>query len=324
MTPKPESETDPWVKVFQTAMEGGWSVYYADEVNAARAAVERQHAAELADCAQAHATERDLAIAVIAERHAAALAEQAATYNYVLREHAEFGGLFQPGGRFHKQADLVLGGSAVRDGGAWLVAEFDKASAELAILRAQVETLTAELDEARAANTANLREMVGMEGRHRASLAAVEGERDRLKHENQWAGHHPWCAAWKLHRSGPGLVPMGAMRSESCDCGWETARSGVGSPVDPDRIKRMQDEVIVLTADRDLWKGICRNRDGAHAGQITELRASLATGSKSWSQWLSVQAFLLANPDKTAAIVTPQGTFTLTLKPTAPTQETTK
>lgn len=233
-------DPDPWANVFQTAMEGGWSVYYADEVNAARAAVERQHAAALAE------------------------------------------------------------------------------------LRAQVETLTAELDEARAANTANLREMVGMEGRHRASLAAVEGERDRLKHENQWAGHHPWCAAWKLHRSGPGLVPMGAMRSESCDCGWETARSGVGSPVDPDRIKRMQDEVIVLTADRDLWKGICRNRDGAHAGQITELRASLATGSKSWSQWLSVQAFLLANPDKTAAIVTPQGTFTLTLKPTAPTQETTK
>lgn len=64
---------DPWANVFQTAMKGGWSVYYADEVNAARAAVERQHAEELADCAQAHATERDLAIAVIAEQHAAAL-----------------------------------------------------------------------------------------------------------------------------------------------------------------------------------------------------------------------------------------------------------
>lgn len=48
----------------------------------------------------------------------------------VLREHAEFGNLFQPGGRFCADAKLLLGRSAVVEGGRWLVAAYDAAKRE--------------------------------------------------------------------------------------------------------------------------------------------------------------------------------------------------
>ncbi len=120
-----ETQTDPWARVIPLRPNpySHQNYYVEEEVNAARAAVERQHAAALA--------EKDAQIAELNN----SLANEVRT--------------------------VLAAGNAT--------------------LRAQVETLTAELDEARAANTANLREMVGMEGRHRASLAAVEGERDRLR-----------------------------------------------------------------------------------------------------------------------------------------------
>lgn len=146
--------SDPWARVIPLRPNpySHQNYYVEEEVDSARAAVERQHAEELADCAQAHATERDLAIAVIAEQHAAALEN--------MQKHCA------------------------------------SAADEAATLHAQVETLTAERDEARAANTANLREMVAMEGRYRASLAAVEGELVRFK-----------AAFFELHATVTGECP---------------------------------------------------------------------------------------------------------------------
>ena len=45
----------------------------------------------------------------------------------VLAQHNDFGALFQPGGRFYEEANLTLGSSAVRGGGAWLVEQLDAA-----------------------------------------------------------------------------------------------------------------------------------------------------------------------------------------------------
>jgi len=47
----------------------------------------------------------------------------------VLAQHNDFGALFQPGGRFYEEANLTLGSSAVRAGGAWLVEQLDAARA---------------------------------------------------------------------------------------------------------------------------------------------------------------------------------------------------
>ena len=47
----------------------------------------------------------------------------------VLAQHNDFGALFQPGGRFYEEANLTLGSSAVRAGGAWLVKKLDAARA---------------------------------------------------------------------------------------------------------------------------------------------------------------------------------------------------
>jgi hypothetical protein len=45
----------------------------------------------------------------------------------MIREHSEAASIFQPGGRFHRRADLSLGRSAVVDGIAWLVRQLDQA-----------------------------------------------------------------------------------------------------------------------------------------------------------------------------------------------------
>jgi hypothetical protein len=64
--------------------------------------------------------EYDAALATIASQ-----ADHIAVLNAVIREHNEFGALFQPGGRFHRAADLPLGRSAVMEGGRWLVKQYD-------------------------------------------------------------------------------------------------------------------------------------------------------------------------------------------------------
>ena len=164
---KPESETDPWAKVrtFDVSTYGDCRMerdYYGeiaseqkyqrgeyawvDEVDAARAAEATQHAQEIAA--------KDEHIAVV---------------EGVLREHSEFGGLFQPGGRFHRVANLRLGGSAVADGGRWLVARLAAVEAERDQKTAEVETLRG----------------VGCnedgDGPCGACLKCARAERDRLK-----------------------------------------------------------------------------------------------------------------------------------------------
>lgn len=37
--------------------------------------------------------------------------------------------------------------------------------------------------------------------------------------------------------------------------------------------------------------------------------------NKSWAAWVTTRMWLLAHPDKTAAIVTPEGTYIITFKP---------
>ena len=111
MTPKPESETDPWADVeaayADIAVNKTARVYLADVVESARAAEAAQHRQAIAA--------KDAHIKAV---------------EGVLREHGEFGDLFQPGGRFHREANLLLGGSAVADGGRWLVARLAAVEAE--------------------------------------------------------------------------------------------------------------------------------------------------------------------------------------------------
>lgn len=119
------SEThDPWATVELLPEDTllGQPGYFADEVDAARAAVEARHQQEIAA--------KDEHIAVV---------------EGVLREHSEFGGLFQPGGRFHRAANLRLGGSAVADGGRWLVARLAAVEAERDRLLAALKTSEARI-----------------------------------------------------------------------------------------------------------------------------------------------------------------------------------
>lgn len=120
MTPKPESETDPWADVeaayADIAVNKTARVYLADVVESARAAEAAQHRQAIAA--------KDAHIKAV---------------EGVLREHGEFGDLFQPGGRFHREANLLLGGSAVADGGRWLVARLAAVEAERDRLKAALQ-----------------------------------------------------------------------------------------------------------------------------------------------------------------------------------------
>ena len=113
MTPKPESETDPWADVeaayADIAVNKTARVYLADVVESARAAEAAQHQQEMSQQA-AHI----------------------ANLEHMVREHGQFGDLFQPGGRFHKDAQLEPGSVAVVAGGKWLVARLVAVEAERA------------------------------------------------------------------------------------------------------------------------------------------------------------------------------------------------
>lgn len=67
----------------------------------------------------------------------ARLKEQVEHRDAVLRRHADFGSLFQPGGKYHEEAKLRLGGTAVVDGGCWLDAQLGHARAEISRLKAR-------------------------------------------------------------------------------------------------------------------------------------------------------------------------------------------
>lgn len=56
----------------------------------------------------------------------------------MIREHAEAAAIFQPGGRLHDRANLILGRSSVVEGIAWLVAQLDQSDA--AVREARAET----------------------------------------------------------------------------------------------------------------------------------------------------------------------------------------
>lgn len=71
--------------------------------------------------------------------------------NSVLAEHGEFGGWFQPGGKYHKVADLRLGASAVVEGGKWLDERLTALTEENAALRDNNAAMKASWDEARQA-----------------------------------------------------------------------------------------------------------------------------------------------------------------------------
>lgn len=137
--------------------------------------------------------EVDAARAADAARHQAEIA----ALNGVIREHLEFGGLFQPGGRFHHEAtvkNLLFGQSAVVSGGRWLVEQYDAQTQEIATLRAtggqQAETIR-QLRDWQATVTASL----GREGgtfyddvpKHiremRAQIATLTQERDEARAE---------------------------------------------------------------------------------------------------------------------------------------------
>ena len=126
-------------------------------------------AAELrTEYSKALAMVHELATARAAEatQHAQEIAakdEHIAVVEGVLREHSEFGGLFQPGGRFHRVANLRLGGSAVADGGRWLVARLAAVEAERDEKDRQVAAVYADVD------------------RLTNQKRALEAERDRLK-----------------------------------------------------------------------------------------------------------------------------------------------
>jgi len=128
-------------------------------------------AAELrTEYSKALAMVHELATARAAEatQHAQEIAakdEHIAVVEGVLREHSEFGGLFQPGGRFHRVANLRLGGSAVADGGRWLVA--------------RLAAVEAERDEARRMRVGG--DLHGQILKQVGQVAVLTAERDRLK-----------------------------------------------------------------------------------------------------------------------------------------------
>lgn len=93
-------------------------------INAARAADAERHQAEI------DANDKHIFVA-----------------EHIITQHGEFGGLFQPGGRFHRVANLMLGGSAVVDGGKWLVEQYDAQAQEIATLRATVDQQQARIAE---------------------------------------------------------------------------------------------------------------------------------------------------------------------------------
>ena len=233
MTPKPESETDPWatVKRFHVqprpddarlvhhveAGEGQPAGFYmwAQDVDAARAAVERQHAAALQTEQEARvAAEQQafmLATRIEQERtsHAAALAEKDKEIadlkrrRVTKREQREWDDI---------QGEALTLRSYIREHGEtpmMTASRAERAEADLATLRAQVETLTAELRDERGrhgetlvsaeANTSELHRRITA---LTASLAAVEAERDRLKAALEQAREWMRVASRTLRASG--------------------------------------------------------------------------------------------------------------------------
>ena len=117
------SENNPWKKVgtyvADICLDDGdlidVDVCLRTEVDAARAAEATQHQQEIA-AKDAHI----------------------ANLEHMVREHGQFGDLFQPGGRFHREAQLEPGSVAVVAGGKWLVARLAAVEAERDRLKAAV------------------------------------------------------------------------------------------------------------------------------------------------------------------------------------------
>lgn len=166
--------TGPWPDVEAVPIVGFGLMYQAADVNREIATERQQHA------------------------------EQIAVYDRILREHNEFGGLFQPGGRFHEEADLMLGRSAVVEGGNWLIEQldalraenaalrdnnkqvkalFDEKAASLAAQQTEIERrLKAELELSRAAGTRSLNLRLGeLLTWQRAEITRLTAERDELR-----------------------------------------------------------------------------------------------------------------------------------------------
>lgn len=122
------SENNPWKKVgtyvADICLDDGdlidVDVCLRTEVDAARAAEATQHQQEIA-AKDAHI----------------------ANLEHMVREHGQFGDLFQPGGRFHREAQLEPGSVAVVAGGKWLVARLAAVEAERDRLKAALEQITA-------------------------------------------------------------------------------------------------------------------------------------------------------------------------------------
>lgn len=92
--------------------------------------VEPVAASDSAEWQAAHAVEavrRQAADVARLEAERAQQDEYRKACEAMIREHATAADIFQPGGRFHARANLLLGRSAVVDGIAWLVKELDAA-----------------------------------------------------------------------------------------------------------------------------------------------------------------------------------------------------
>ena len=172
----PRHQEDPWkdVQPFRlmllSDLQSGAreaNLYHAEQVDAARAAVDARHAEEIA---AKDRRERDLENALVRQEHLKDLAE---AENTTLREQlAAVQQERDEKAAMHSEL-ATLAGSAI------VLATLDTLAGERPTqepehsLPAAVWRLVQERDEARAANTANLREMVGMAGRFRQTLQTV-------------------------------------------------------------------------------------------------------------------------------------------------------
>ena len=184
MTPKPESETGSWAEIRnEIAMCREKSEQWDVSLRSVRPDITADVLAAALDARAAEAAQY--------QQEMSQQAAHIANLEHMVREHGQFGDLFQPGGRFHKDAQLEPGSVAVVAGGKWLVAR-------LAAVEAERDQLTRRRHDA----ACELRGPGGAVDRRcscgfravRAEVAALRAERDRLTAAALAVLLNPTCA----------------------------------------------------------------------------------------------------------------------------------